>query len=219
MILAAGRGRRMHALTAETPKPLLEVGGEPLIVRQVRRLAAAGLRELVVNVSYRGDMIRETLGDGSRWHVSIDYSDEGAAALETGGGIIEALPLLGAGPFLVVNADVYTDFDFAALGLERGLAELVLVPNPAHHAAGDFTLGPDGCVGGEGPARTLAGISVLDPALFAGRPRGAQPLKPILDDAIAAGQVFGRLHEGIWLDVGTPERLAAARDVAGAEAP
>lgn len=215
MILAAGRGRRMNELTEEVPKPLLEVGGEPLIVRQVRRLAAAGVVELVVNLSYRGEAIREALGDGARWGAAIEYSDEGPEPLETGGGIVEALPRLGSRPFLVVNADVYTDFDFSSLTLARGLAELVLVPNPPHHPAGDFTLGPDGRVGGDGPARTLAGISAFAPALFAGLDRGVRPLKPILDAAIAAGEVHGRLHEGLWLDVGTPERLDLARRVAG----
>lgn len=216
MILAAGRGRRMNALTADVPKPLLEVGGEPLIVRQVRRLAAAGIGEVVVNLSYRGDSIRESLGDGARWGVAIEYSDEGATALETAGGIVAALPLLGASPFLVVNADVYTDLDFAEIGLGRGLAELVLVPNPGHHAGGDFTLGPSGRVGDAGPALTFAGISVFDPALFSRLAPGPRSLKSVLDAAIAAGTVYGRVHEGLWLDVGTPERLEAAREHARA---
>lgn len=217
MILAAGRGRRMRALTAAVPKPLLEVGGEPLIVRHVRRLVAAGCDEIVVNLAYRGALIRAALGDGGRWGAAIEYSDEGLVALETAGGIVEALPLLGREPFLVVNADVYTDFDFASLTLERGRAELVLVPNPPHHVAGDFTLDAGGRVGGAGDALTFAGIAVFDAALFEPLPRGARPLKPILDEAIAAGLVHGRRHDGIWLDVGTPDRLEAARALAARE--
>lgn len=204
----------MHELTAACPKPLLEVGGEPLLVRHVRRLAAAGFAEIVVNLSYRGEQIRAALGDGSRWRAALSYSDEGPVALETGGGIVEALPLLGPDPFLVVNADIYTDFDFATLALARGRAELVLVPNPPHHPHGDFTLDAAGRVGAAGAVLTLAGISVFDPSLFADLPRGGRPLKPVLDAAIAAGHVYGRRYDGLWLDVGTPERLDAARSVA-----
>lgn len=215
MILAAGRGRRMAELTADVPKPLLEVGGEPLIERHIRALAAAGIVDIVVNLSYRGAQIRAALGEGARFGVRLAYSDEGPAALETAGGIVNALPLLGTAAFVVVNADVYTDFDFATLAPGRGRAELVLVPNPSHHPEGDFTLGADGRVGAPGPAYTLAGISVLCPSLFEDLAPGARPLKPVLDAAIATGEVYGRVHEGLWLDVGTPERLEAARRAAG----
>lgn len=215
MILAAGRGTRMHALTADVPKPLLEVGGEPLIERQIRGLAAAGIADIVVNLSYRGAQIRAALGDGRRFGVAIEYSDEGPTALETAGGIVAALPLLGEAPFVVVNADVYTDFDFATLVPGRGRAELVLVPNPPQHPHGDFSLGTDGRVGAPGPAYTLAGISLLCPSLFEDLAPGARPLKPVLDAAITDGDVYGRVHDGLWLDVGTPERLEAARRAAG----
>lgn len=209
----------MHGLTAAAPKPLLDVGGQPLIVRHVRRLAAAGVDTIVVNLSYRGARIRDALGAGSAFGVAIAYSDEGPVPLETGGGIVAALPLLGDAPFLLVNADIYTDFDFASLRAPRGPAELVLVPNPPHHPDGDFTLDAEGRVGGAGPRLTLAGISLLDPALFADLQPGIRPLKPILDAAIAAGRVHGRRHDGLWLDVGTPERLAAARALAAERRP
>lgn len=209
MILAAGRGERMGALTADRPKPLLDVGGESLIERHLRRLAAAGFRDLVINLSYRGRQIREALADGARFGVAIRYSEEGEPPLETAGGIIHALPLLGDQPFLLVNADIVTDFDFAAF---RGLraSTLLLVPNPPHHPEGDFGLDGER-VTHEPPRLTYAGVAVLDPALFRGYGPGRRPLKPVLDAAIAGRGLRGELHRGLWLDVGTPERLAAAR--------
>ncbi len=214
MLLAAGRGERMGVLTAERPKPLLTIGGVPLIERHLARLAASGVHEIVINLSYRGAQIREALGDGARFGVAIAYSDEGEPPLETGGGIVEALPLLGRAPFLLVNSDIYTDFDPLALP-PAAAHTLVLVPNPPHNARGDFGLDAAGRLTAAPPLYTYAGIAALDPELFAGLARGRRPLKPVLDAAIARGVVRGLLYDGPWLDVGTPERLAAARRLAG----
>jgi MurNAc alpha-1-phosphate uridylyltransferase len=210
MILAAGRGERMGPLTADTPKPLLSLGGRSLIERHVARLAASGIRDLVINLSYRGAQIRERLGGGERWGARIAYSDEGEPPLETAGGIIHALPLLGSQPFLLVNSDVYTELDFASFAEERS-STLLLVPNPGHNAKGDFGLDEAGYVTGAPPLLTYGGIALLEPALFAGFAAGRRPLKPVLDAAIARGELRGRRFEGLWIDVGTPERLAAAR--------
>ena len=213
MILAAGRGERMRPLTDRTPKPLLPVAGQPLIVWHLERLAKAGFRDIVINHAHLGDQIEALLGDGDAWGVRIRYSEEPAGALETAGGIANALPLLGEAPFLVVNGDIFCDWDVARARdvLAEGLlAHLLLVPNPAHHPAGDFAL-LDGKVGAGGTANlTFAGIGVYRPALFAGIARGqVAKLAPLLDAAIAAGRVSGELHGGRWVDVGTPERLAA----------
>jgi len=213
MLLAAGRGERMGALTHGEPKPLLDIGGERLIERQLRMLAGAGFDEVVINLSYRGDAIREFLGATSRWGQSIVYSEEGEPALETGGGIVAALPLLGDAPFLAVNADILTDFDYAELRREDGDALLVLVPNPAHHLEGDFGLTASGLVTLEPPFMTFSGISVLSPEIFRDIEPGRQRLRPILEAAIAQGRVRGVRYEGLWLDIGTPERLAQARRV------
>jgi N-acetyl-alpha-D-muramate 1-phosphate uridylyltransferase len=214
MILAAGRGERMGALTATRPKPLLEVAGTSLIERHLERLVAAGVDEIVVNLSYRGELIRSRLGDGRRWRARIHYSDEGEPPLETGGGIVNALPLLGAAPFLLVNSDVCTDFDFATL-TRAARNTLVLVPNPPHHARGDFGLDESGAITSAAPLLTYAGIASLDPAVFAGLAAGRRPLKPILDAAIERGEVRGLRYEGLWIDVGTPERLAEANRLLG----
>ncbi len=212
MILAAGRGERMRPLTDHLPKPLLEVAGRPLIEYHIRALAAAGIRELVVNTAHLGHRIREALGDGARLGVSILYSDEGEEALETGGGIFRALPLLGSAPFVVVNGDIWTEFDFRRLRRDppAGGAHLVLVPNPSHHAAGDFLLRGDGSVAaeGEGERYTFAGIGLYSPELFAGCRDGRFPLAPLLREAMAGGRVSGELYRGGWVDVGTPRRLA-----------
>jgi len=211
MILAAGRGERMRPLTDHTPKPLLPAGGKPLIVWHIERLGAAGITELVINHAHLGKQIEAALGDGSRWNVAIAYSDEGIA-LETAGGIANALPLLGDAPFLVVNGDVYCDYDFARLkahGLGDDLAHLVLVPNPEHHPAGDFGL-EQGLVqdGGE-PRFTFSGIGLYRPELFAGiAPGTPAKLAPLLRAAMAQGRVSGELFTGRWLDIGTPQRLA-----------
>ena len=219
MILAAGEGRRMRPLTDVTPKPLLEVAGRPLIEHHITRLAAAGFTEIVANVSHLGQQLVDFLGDGSRWQISISISAE-QTPLETAGGIIQALPRLGDAPFLIVNGDVFSDYPFAQLRetapAERG-AHIVLVPNPAHHPLGDFAL-QDGCVGhrsssqaatGHLTVATYSGIGVYDPALFADCAPGRHPLKPLLDEAISRASLSGELYQGVWEDVGTPERLAA----------
>jgi len=211
MILAAGRGERMGDLTEDRPKPLLGMGAETLIERHLRCLAQAGIREVVVNLSYRAGMIRAALGDVSKWKQKIFYSDEGEPPLETGGGIINALPLLGSGPFVLVNADVLTDFDFSTLGCARDAGCLVLVSNPPHHSQGDFGLAATGTLTSTPPLLTYSGIAVLDPSLFAAATPGRQPLRPILDAAIERGVLRGVLYRGLWRDVGTPERLHEAR--------
>lgn len=209
MILAAGKGERLRPLTLHTPKPLVRAGGVPLIEYHVRALAAAGFRELVINHAWLGEQIEAYLGDGARFGVTIAYSAEGEP-LETGGGIHRALPLLGSEPFLLVNGDIWTDYDFAGLrSASAALAHLVLVDNPAHHPEGDFRL-QDGQVSarGEQPGLTYSGIAVLDPALFAGCRPGAFKLAPLLLAAMSQGQVSGEHFRGRWVDVGTHERLA-----------
>jgi len=215
MILAAGRGERMGLLTANQPKPLLEVGGVPLIERHLARLAASGFVEVVINLSYRGAQIRSRLGDGRRFGVVITYSEEGEPPLETAGGIVHALPWLGSGAFLLVNSDVYTDLDFAAFGSQAAArSTLLLVPNPAHNARGDFGLDEDGSVTMQEPRLTYGGVAVLDTKLFEGLAPGRRPLKPVLDGAIGRGELRGQFYDGVWIDVGTPERLEEARLVA-----
>jgi N-acetyl-alpha-D-muramate 1-phosphate uridylyltransferase len=213
MILAAGRGERMGVLTATLPKPLLEVAGKPLIEHHVARLAAAGVDAIVINLSYRGAQIRDYLGDGRRFGIGIEYSEEGEPPLETAGGIVSALPLLGE-KFLLVNSDVFTDFDCRAL-LDAREPTLVLVGNPAHNPRGDFGLDAGGRVRAEPRTHTYAGIALLEARMFAGLPAGRRPLKPVLDAAIARDALAGVRFDGLWMDVGTPERLAAARAVAG----
>lgn len=210
MILAAGRGKRMRPLTDHTPKPLLTVAGKPLIVWHIERLAAAGIRDLVINHAHLGQKIEDALGDGSAWGVDIRYSAEGEGhALSTGGGILRALPLLGARPFLVVNADVWCDFDFGRLALPAGaLAYLVMVDNPAHHPEGDFHLAGRVLSEQGEPRLTYGGIGAYSPAMFAHREPGAFPLGPLLREAMPDGKVMGEHHRGQWSDVGTPERLA-----------
>jgi len=209
MILAAGRGERLRPLTDTVPKPLLEVRGKPLITWHLEALARAGVHNVVINLSWLGEQIRATLGDGSRWGMTIAYSDEGPVALETGGGIHHALPLLGSAPFLLVNGDVYTDYDLARLWLRSGeLAHLVLVGNPSHHPQGDFLL-QDGLVSEIGePRHTYAGIGIYDPELFAGCRPGRFPLLPLLRKAMAERRLGGEIHAGAWTDVGTAARLA-----------
>jgi MurNAc alpha-1-phosphate uridylyltransferase len=211
MILAAGRGERMRPLTDATPKPLLAVGGKPLIVWHIERLVRAGLHDIVINHAWLGEQIEAALGDGRAFGAHIAYSRE-HCALETAGGIALALPLLGDDPFLVVNADVFTDLDFAVLaGAELGdaLAHLVLIDNPPHHPGGDFALS-QGRVTEDGADKlTFSGIGLYRPQLFAGIPRGGRaPLAPLLRDAMRGGRVTGRHYRGRWTDVGTAERLA-----------
>lgn len=211
MILAAGRGNRMRPLTDQTPKPLLIAGGKPLIQHQIERLAAAGFRELVINHAHLGHQIESVLGDGTRLGVSIQYSPEGEGrALETGGGIFQALPMLGPDAFLVVNGDIWTDVLYERLALaQRDLAHLVLVGNPRHNQRGDFAL-VEGRVRVEGEPRfTFGGIGLYRAELFAGCAGGAFPLAPLLRAAMAQDRVSGQLHRGRWWDIGTPDRLDA----------
>lgn len=217
MILAAGRGERMRPLTDHTPKALLQVGGQPLVLRLVQALRQAGVHDLVINLAHLGERIAEALGDGESLGVRIRYSRE-AEALETAGGIAQALPLLGTAPFLAVNADVCTDYDFSGavaaarqLPQRAALAHLVLVPNPPHHPEGDFGL-VAGRLTAEGETRhTFSGIGAYQPALFAGVAPGTRArLADLLYAGIAQGQVSGELYRGYWQDIGTPERLAEA---------
>ena len=210
MILAAGKGERMRPLTLTTPKPLVCAGGVPLIVYHLHALAKAGFREVVINHAWLGKQIEDYLGDGALFGLDITYSPEGEP-LETGGGILRALPLLGAEPFLVVNGDIWTDYPFVSLPRAiSGLAHLVLVENPAHNPQGDFALcGRAVEEGAEGSAKlTYSGIAILYPQLFASCRAGAFKLAPLLREAMRAGQVSGECFCGHWIDVGTHERLA-----------
>ena len=210
MILAAGLGARMRPLTNYTPKPLLLVGSKPLIEWHIDKLAAAGISEIVINMAHLGWQLPDTLGNGERWNIQIRYSDEQReGALETAGGIIKALPLLGTQPFLVVNGDIWCDFDYSTLTLKpNDLAQLVLVPNPAHHPEGDFALQGDRvCAQVIPPLYTFSGIGLYNPMLFANLPPGKRPLAPLLRGAMAQKRVGGQLHSGDWRDIGTPQRL------------
>ena len=215
MILAAGRGERLRPLTDRVPKGLLRAAGRPLIAHLIERLARPGFTELVVNVSHLGHLIEQELGDGSRYGVHISYSRE-EQALETGGGIAYALPLLGEAPFAVVNSDIYSDFEFGRLksalaALARGerLAHLVLVDNPPHHPGGDFCLNGATAALAGGQRLTFSGIGAYSPALFASLQRGARcQLAALLAPAMANGLVTGEHHRGLWMDIGTPQRLA-----------
>ena len=217
MILAAGRGERLRPLTDSTPKPLLMAGGKALIVWHLQGLARAGWREVVINHAHLGEQIEAALGDGSDFGLRIAYSPEPVGALETAGGIATALPLLGEDPFLVVNGDIWCDWDFAqarriACLLDKRRAHLLLVDNPAHHPGGDFCLDGEDlrtAVGTCDGALTYAGIGVFWPDFFAPAAAGVKmKLRPLLDAGIAAGTVTGQRHEGRWVDVGTSERLA-----------
>jgi N-acetyl-alpha-D-muramate 1-phosphate uridylyltransferase len=210
IVLAAGRGERMRPLTDQLPKPLLPVAGKPLIGYHLEALARAGVHDVVVNLSWLGAKIRETLGDGSRYGVRVAYSDEGPVPYETGGGIFHALPLLGAGPFIVVNGDTWTDVDFGRLDIDAAAhARLVLVPNPPHHPRGDFGLEGADVVERDTDRYTYAGIGIYRAEFFAGCEAGRFPLLPLLRRAIAARTLRGEVHRGEWQDIGSPERLAA----------
>ncbi len=218
MILAAGRGERMRPLTDQTPKPLLKVCGKPLIQYHIEALRDAGFRELVVNHAHLGNQIVERLGDGAQFGVHIDYSAEAEGALETGGGIKQALPLLGEQPFLVINGDIWTDYPYQQLYREpEGLAHLVLIDNPPHHPEGDFQLNGRRLTVEGNRKLTFSGIGLYQPDLFADSPDGAFPLAPLLRGAMQAGQVSGEYFQGRWLDIGTPQRLEELnRELAGA---
>lgn len=213
LILAAGRGERLRPLTDKTPKPLLRVGGRCLIGHHLYRLAGAGITDIVVNHAHLGPQIVAALGDGDRYGVHIEYSAEPEGALETAGGIVNALPLLRSDPFLVINGDIWTDYPLEKLpsGI-AGLAHLVMVDNPEHHPGGDFLLtgphlAPPGG-GSAGKALTFSGIGVYRRAMFEGLPPARTPLAPLLRTAMAEGRVTGEHYHGRWIDVGTPERLA-----------
>ena len=219
MILAAGRGERMRPLTDRIPKPLLKAGGKPLIVWHIENLVRAGIREIVINHAHLGGQIEKALGDGRRFGAEIRYSAE-ASALETAGGIANALPLLGDSPFAVINGDIYCDYDYAqlhkraaALIAKGDTAHLVLVDNPVHHPKGDFCLQADRIIPSSNPLQaqlTFSGIGLYSPAMFCGIQRGSKAsLAPLLREQIALGRIGGEHHRGIWVDVGTPERLAA----------
>jgi len=213
MILAAGRGERMRPLTDHTPKPLLQAGGKPLIVWHIERLVRAGITDLVINHAHLGKQIEQALGDGSQFGATIRFSDEGSA-LETAGGIAFALHLLGEEPFAGVNGYVYCDYDFShlpqcatALANSEDRAHLVLVDNPEHNLKGDFGL-QGARITDTAPKFTFSGIGLYKPQLFAHIQRGTKaPLAPLLREQIAAGKVSGEHHRGVWVDVGTPQRL------------
>ena len=223
LILAAGLGERMRPLTNATPKPLLAAGGKPLIVWHIEKLAALGVHDVVVNTSWLADQFPQQLGDGSHWGLRLNYSYEGATPLETGGGMHNALALLGDAPFVAVNGDIWTDYDFARLPrAPAGDAHLVLVDNPPQHPHGDFALHADGNIASDGIEKlTFAGIGVYRRALFddwrgiVGNAPGVEAnpprfkLAPLLRAAMARGAIGGEYHGGAWCDVGTPARLAA----------
>lgn len=216
MILAAGRGERMRPLTDHTPKPLLLVAGKPLIQWHIEALQRAGFTEIVINHAWLGQQIEDALGDGAQFGVNIVYSPEGESGLETGGGIYRALSLLSDGtePFLVINGDVIADIDFSQLPQElTGFAHLVMVPNPEHHPQGDFAL-QGGTVSVTGDSLlTFSGIGVYHPQLFAQCEPGIFPLAPLLRLAMQEEKVSGECHRGVWLDVGTPDRLLLAESL------
>lgn len=208
MILAAGLGKRMRPLTTVRPKPLLKVNGKALIDYHLERLAAAGVREVVINHYWLGEQIEAHVGDGGAYGLAVQYSPE-QELLDTAGGMINALPLLGDEPFMLVNGDIWCDYPVADLLAQNpASAHLVMVDNPEHHPEGDFFLS-DGqlAIRGSGPALTYAGLAVIHPALFAGAEGGCQPLKPFLLRAIEDGTATGEYYPGEWVDVGTPERL------------
>lgn len=216
MLLAAGKGKRMLPLTKTTPKPLLQAGGKPLIAYHLEKLARAGIHEVVINHAYLGQQLEQALGDGSDYGVHIRWSAEGEEPLETAGGIIHALPLLGNEPFILISADIWTDYDFADLPEVLpgdSLAHLVMVPNAPHHPGGDFVLkGWQLCLTSDderNPTCTYSGMGVFHPQMFAGVPPGIKALLPLLESAILAQRVSAELYTGDWFDIGSPERLQA----------
>jgi len=235
MIFAAGKGERMRPLTLTTPKPLLPVAGRPLIEHHLDNLAQAGIRDVVINVAWLGQKIIDHLGDGARFGLRIRFSNEGAEPLNTATGIARALPLLGSDPFVLVNGDVWCDYPLARLAqhalADGALAHLVLVPNPPQHRAGDFVLGADGWCLPQNASRcssqsasqgssqvasrfTFSGLSVIDPQLLPAHVPDQTPLGPLLHQAIARHAVTGEFYDGAWIDVGTPERLQQASQLA-----
>lgn len=209
IILAAGRGERMRPLTDTTPKPLLKVHGKPLIVWHIEKLASLGFSEIVINIDYLGDKIIQALGDGSKWGVSIIYSDEReTGALESGGGIIKALPFMQGETFLVINSDVWCDYEFdSSFDLKDDLAHLILVPNPQHNPDGDFGLNKDMVINDSNKKYTFSGIGYYSAKLFENMECKKTPLAPILREAVQNKKISGSLYQGEWRDIGTPQRL------------
>lgn len=211
MILAAGRGLRLRPLTDKTPKPLLSVANQPLITHQVLKLAKIGIKEIVINVSYQAKQIIDTLGDGQAYGVKIEYSFE-PTALETGGGICQALPILGSGPFIVVSADIWTDFPLERLLSHslnsNALAHLILVDNPSFHPQGDFHLTPSGLLNLDDASHksTFASLGIYHPTLFKGK-SGSFPLSSLLYEYIAEQRITGEHYKGLWFNIGTPTEL------------
>jgi N-acetyl-alpha-D-muramate 1-phosphate uridylyltransferase len=211
MILAAGRGERMRPLTDHTPKPLLEAGGKTLIEHHLAGLKRAGFRDIVINLAWLGQRIRERLGDGGNYGLNIQYSEEGEA-LETAGGILHALPMLGQDPFLIVNGDIWTDYPFRNLSIgEDALARLVMIDNPPHHPRGDFALQKNSLQLKGAPMLTYAGIGIYRPELFTPYAPGKRGLREVLNPAIAQNKIEGEHYRGRWFDIGTPERLQSLR--------
>ncbi len=216
MILAAGRGERLRPLTDRIPKPLIEVGGKALIVRHLEALAAAGFSEVVINLAWLGEQIKAALGNGAAWGLSITYSEEPPGALETAGGIIQALPLLGDHPFVMISGDILCDYPLTRLrgAAPHGHGHLIMVDNPAHHPGGDFAIDGQSRLR-SGGGLTFSGIAVLDPALFAGLAPGRRALRPVLENAISSRSLSGEHYRGLWTDVGTPDRLTEAKNQIG----
>jgi len=211
MILAAGRGERMRPLTDKTPKPLLKVKGKPLIVWHIEKLASLGFSEIVINIDHLANQITNTLGDGSKWGVNLIYSDEQeSGALESAGGIIKALPLLEDEIFLVVNGDIWCDYEFeSSFDLNGDLAHLILVPNPEHNNEGDFALHKNRVLNDARKKFTFSGIGYYSAELFSSLECKKMPLAPLLREAVKNNRISGTLYEGKWHDIGTPQRLAA----------
>lgn len=209
MILAAGRGERMRPLTDKTPKPLLKVHGKSLIVWHIERLASLGFSQIVINIDHLGEMIIKTLGDGSKWGVNLLYSDERqSGALESAGGIINALPLIDSEQFLVVNGDIWCDYEFeTGFDLKGDLAHLILVENPKHNPNGDFALYKDRISNDIKRRYTFSGIGYYSAELFKGVKNQKMPLAPLLREAVSNDKVSGSLYDGRWYDIGTPQRL------------
>lgn len=209
MILAAGRGDRMRPLTDTTPKPLLLAASKPIIQHTIEQLVSAGFTDIVINIAHLGQQIKKTFGNGNHLGASIVYSDEGDTALETAGGIINALPLLGNKPFLVVNGDIANDYDFSQLHNHScDLAHLVLIPNPEHHPEGDFHLSENQQLTVSGtPTLTFSGIGIYNPEIFDNTAPGKIKLAPLLKKAMAMNRVSGEKFNGFWMDIGTPQRL------------
>ena len=213
MILAAGRGERLQPLTDDIPKPVLEVAGKPLIVHHLDNLARAGFREIVINLGHLGEVLRDALGDGRAWDLAIRYSQEPPGALETGGGIFQALPLLGSSPFMVINGDIWTDFPLGSLrAVKCDHAHLVLVPGPEGRTGSDFALDRARIRNQGEPMHTFSGIAVYHPRFFASCAAGRYSVVPVLRDAIESHLITGELYQGKWHDAGTPASLADLRE-------